>query len=244
MIIKDPVAMKVAFGENPVKYYGKDKKSPASRLGVAALLREFLFKAKHYYEAKINGKDPAFDFKLESMLPVMSREIPLKIHAHRSDDIFTAIRIAKEFNLKYIIDHCTDGILFSEELAKENIPVCVGPSMGKKSKPELLNKSFKNPATLNAAGVKIAIVTDATVMPIDYLTLCAGLAVSVGLPEEDAWRAITISPAEIMGIADRVGSLEVGKDGNVAIWNYNPLKQIGLETYLTIGEGKVVYKAE
>ena len=243
MIIKNPVAMKIAFGENPKKNYGQGGKAPKTRMAIAALLREFLYKAKKYYTDKEEGKDPAFDMKLEAMLPVMSGEIPLKAHAHRADDIFTAIRIAKEFGLKLTLDHCTDGALIADELAKEGYPAFVGPSMGGKSKYELWNKDFKTPAVLNSAGVDIAIITDASVIQIEYLPLVAGMAAKAGLPFEEAWKAITINAAMLTGIGDRVGSLEVGKDGDVVIWQADPLREIGAEAHTTVIDGKIVYRA-
>lgn len=244
MIVKEPLAMKCAFGENPKRCYGAEsKKSPMTRMGTAALLRELLFRAKKYYEDRCAGKETAFDMKLEAMIPVMNGSIPLKCHAHRADDILTAVRIAKEFGLKLTLDHCTEGAIIAGELAEEQIPAFVGPSLGSKSKIELLHKSFDTPAILHAAGVPISIITDAPVIPLQYLTLCAGLAVKAGLDEEAAWRAITINPAMQTGIGARVGSLEVGKDGDVVIWTENPLTQIAGEAYLTIVDGKIVYQA-
>ena len=244
MIIKYPLAMKCAFGENPKRGYGQKGKCPVTRMAIAATLRELLFKSKNYLEAKEAGKEPTFDFKLESMLPVMKKEIPLKAHAHRSDDILTAVRIAKEFDVKLTLDHCTEGALIADELAKEGYPAFVGPSFGRKSKHELLNKSFTTPAALHAAGVPISIITDAPVIPLQHLTMCAGFAVSAGLPYEEAWRAITINPATQTGIGDRVGSLEIGKDGDVVIWNADPVKAIGAEAYVTVVDGNVVYRAQ
>ena len=211
-------------------------------MAVAALLRELLFKAKRYLEDKKTGKNPAFDMKLEAMIPVMEGEIPLKAHAHTSNDIFTAIRIAKEFGVKLTLDHCTEGALIAEELAKEGYPAFVGPSFGSKSKPELLHKSFDTPAALHKAGVNISIITDSSVIPQEALTMCAGLAINAGLDEETAWRAITINPAKANGIADRVGSLEAGKDGDVVIWDKNPLYNIGTTAYKTVIDGKIVYE--
>ena len=159
MIIKDPVAMKCAFGENPKGCYGQaGKKSPITRMAVAALLRELLFKTKRYMEDKENGKNPGFDMKLEAMIPVIKGEMPLKAHAHRADDIFTAIRVAKEFGVGLTLDHCTDGALIADELAKEGLPAFVGPTFGGKSKIELINKSFDTPRILREAGVDIAII--------------------------------------------------------------------------------------
>ena len=243
MIVKYPIAMKCAFGENPKRFYGHNgKKAPMTRMGTAALLRETLFKAKAYMEEKDAGKEPKFDMKLESMLPVMRGEIPLKAHAHRSDDIFTSIRIAKEFGLKLTLDHCTDGAVIAEELAKEGYPAFVGPSLGSKTKIELQSKSFEAPGILQKAGVKVSIITDAPVIPQQYLSMCAGQAVQAGLPMEEGWKAITCNPAESIGIADRVGSLAPGKDGDVVIWTADPLVNVGARAVCTVIEGKIVWQ--
>ena len=220
MVINDRVAMKCAFGENPKRCY-KDKNN-FSRMSTAAKLREILFKTQEY-DAKIKAagddlsKSPRFDFKLESMLPVIHREIPLKAHAHRADDIFTALRIAKEFNLRITLEHVTDGSLITEELAKENVMMAVGPSFGHRTKFELRNKSFKTPGDLANAGCHVSIITDAPVIPQQYLRLCAGLAVKDGMKEFDALKAITINAAEHAGVSERVGSLEEGKDADLVL---------------------------
>ena len=244
MIVKHPLAMKCAFGENPKRCYGQGmKKSPMTRMATAALLRELLAKTRRYMQDKENGKNPAVDMKLEAMIPVLRKEIPLKAHAHRADDIFTAIRVAREFDVDITLDHCTDGSLIAQELAEEGLPAFVGPSLGGKSKIELKNKSFTTPAELHKAGVPISIITDAPVIPLQYLPMCAGLAADAGLPVEEAWKAITINPAVQTGIGDRVGSLEVGKDGDVVIWNADPMSTVGAHAYMTIVDGNVVYKA-
>ena len=244
MIIKHPIAMKCAFGENPKRVYGQGaKKTPMTRMGTAALLRELLFKTQRYLEDKESGKTPGFDMKLEAMIPVIKGEIPLKAHAHRSDDILTSIRIAKEFGVNITLDHCTDGALIADELAKEGLPAFVGPSLGSKSKLELIYKSFETPKVLSDAGVKVSIITDAPVIPLQYLPMCAALAVKEGLDKEEAWKAITINPAESTGIADRVGSLEPGKDGDVVIWTADPMVTVGAESHMTIVDGKIAYQA-
>ena len=244
MIIKHPVAMKCAFGENPKRCYGQaGKKAPMTRMGTAALLRELLMKTKRYMEDKENDKNPAFNMKLEAMIPVLKKEIPLKAHAHRADDIFTAIRIAREFDVDMTLDHCTDGALIADELAKEGLWAFVGPSLGSKTKIELAHKSFTTPGVLHKAGVKVSIITDAPVIPLEYLPMCAGLAVHSGLDMEEAWKAITIHPAEAIGIADRVGSLESGKDADIVIWTADPLQTIGGQAQVTIVDGKIVYQA-
>ena len=245
MIVKDPAAMKCAFGENPKGVYGQNsRKAPVTRMATAAMLRELLFKAKNYYEAKQNGKEPSFDMKLEAMIPVIKKEIPLKAHAHRADDIFTAIRIAKEFDVLLTLDHCTDGELIADELAMEGYPAFIGPSFGSKTKIELNHKDFKTSAALHNAGVPVSIITDAPVIPLQYLPMCAGFASDAGLPYEEAWKAITINPATQIGIGDRVGSLEAGKDGDVVIWQADPLKTVGASAYITVVDGKVVYSEE
>ena len=243
MVVKDPVAMKCAFGHNPKNAFGNaGKKQPYTRMAIAMLLRDLLTRAKTYQEEKDSGKNPKYDAKLEAMLPVMRKEIPLKAHAHRADDILTAVRIAKEFGLKMTLDHCTEGHLIAEELAEEGYPALVGPTLGGKSKMELFNKTFDTPGVLHKAGLKVCIITDAGVIPIQFLPMCAGLAASRGLPMEEAWRAITVNPAEVMGIADRVGTLEPGKDADVVIWTADPLTTIGGEAYMTFIDGKLAWK--
>ncbi len=252
MVVKNPVAMKIAFGENPKRCYGaSQKKMPMTRMGTAALLRELLVKAQNYreemdaYEADPkNNKKPTYDCKLHAMLPVMRKEIPLKSHAHRADDIFTSLRIAKEFDLDITLDHCTEGHLIADELEKEGKGCLVGPTFGAKSKFELKNKCWDTPKAMVEHGLKTAIITDAPVIPLKYLPLCAGLAINAGLDEQEAWKAVTINPAVITGIADRVGSLEVGKDADVAIYKGNPLTDLQYTTKYTLINGQIVYQAE
>lgn len=227
MVIRDAVAMKCAFGENPKRVY-RDKKD-SSRMTTAALLRETLFKAREYMEKKeAAGEDiskkPAFDIKLEALIPVLKREIPLKAHAHASEDIFTALRIAKEFDLKITLEHVTEGHLIVEELAKEGVPLAVGPSLTSASKFELRNKSWTTPGVLAAAGCQVSIITDSPVIPQEYLPLCAGLAVQAGMEPFAALQAITVNPAKHAGIADRVGSLEIGKDADIVITDGCPFE--------------------
>ena len=244
MILKNPLAMKVAFGENPKGCYGqRGGKTPITRMATAALLRELLFKTRNYVQAKEAGKEPNFDMKLEAMIPVIKKEIPLKAHAHRADDIFTAIRIAKEFDVNLTLDHCTDGELIKDQLAAEGYSAFVGPTFGGKSKIELANKSFTTPGALHKAGVPISIITDAPVIPLEYLPMCAGFAVRAGLDYEEGWRAVTINPANQTGIGDRVGSLEVGKDGDVVIWNADPMTVLAAESAVTVVDGKIVCEA-
>jgi len=182
---------------------------------------------------------PAFDMKLESLLPVMRKEIPLKAHAHAAEDIYTAIRIAKEFGLKLTLEHVTEGHLIVEELAKENYPLAVGPSLTNASKFELRNKSWTTPGVLAKAGCQVSIITDSPVIPQEYLPLCAGLAVKAGMDEFQALQAITINPAKHAGIADRVGSLEVGKDADIVITDGCPF-EVTTAVHHVLIDGKVV----
>ena len=220
MIVRQNAAMKCAFGENPKRCY-RDKGS-ASRMSVAAKLREALFKAKEYDEkcklAETDpAKKPAFDFKMEALRPVLHGEIPLKAHAHRADDFFTAIRIAKEFGVKLTLEHVTEGHLVAEELAKEGYPLAVGPSLTHATKFELRNKTFATPGILAKAGLDVSIITDSPVIPQCYLPLCAALAMKSGMDEFDALRAITINPACHIGEGDRLGSIEIGKDADLLL---------------------------
>ena len=222
MIVKDAVAMKCAFGENPKRCY-KDKGNSA-RMTTAAKLREMLFKAREYAAAKDAAandatKAPKFDMKLEALLPVIRGEMPLKAHAHRADDICTAIRIAKEFGVKMTLEHCTEGHLIPEQVKASGFPAAVGPTLTNASKIELANKSFETPGALARAGVQVSIITDSPVIPQQYLGMCAGLAVKAGMERFDALKAITIHPALHLGIADRVGSLEVSKDADIVVAN-------------------------
>ena len=228
MIVKDPVAMKCAFGENPKRCY-RDK-CDSTRMSTAAFLRGALMQAKDYGARKqaANGdvtKMPAYNQKLEALLPVLAGEIPLKAHAHQANDIFTALRIAHEFGLRITLEHVTEGHLIVDELAKEkDVPMAVGPSLTHASKFELQNKSWATPSVLAKAGCHVSIITDNSVIPQQYLPLCAGMAVKAGMDEFDALKAITINPAEHIGVADRVGTLEVGKDADVVITNGCPFE--------------------
>ncbi|WP_234122700.1 amidohydrolase [Clostridium hydrogenum] len=246
MIVKEPAAMKIAFGENPKRVYNSKGKMPSTRMATAALLREILWKAKVYKAKKEKALEAGElfedDFKLEALLPILERKIPLKAHAHRADDILTAIRIAKEFDVKMTLDHCTEGQFIVEDIKKSGFPAIVGPSLTGRSKIELKNKTFETVGILAKAGIKVAIATDHPVVPIQYLPLSAGLAAKAGLGVEEAYKAITINSAEICGVADRVGSLEVGKDADIAIFTGNPMK-VFTETKYTIINGQVVYRA-
>lgn len=242
MVVKAPAAMKVAFGENPKMNYGEKDIMPASRMAIAAMLREELYKACCYKEKKERGEIATGeeDFRMECWLPVLRREIPLKAHAHRADDILTAIRIAKEFQLDMTLDHCTEGHLIADEIAESGFPVIVGPDMTSRSKIEVKNMSFKTAGVLERVGIKTAIMTDHPVSLIRYLPLFAGLCVKQGLSMEGGLKAITLHAAQICGVADRVGSLEQGKDADIAIFSGNPM-EVFTKTLFTIINGEIVY---
>lgn len=239
MLLKEPVAMKMAFGENPKRVYSGQKKTPSTRMATAAILRQALMEAKAYRDRPEEDKDKV-DFKKEALALVFDGLL-VKIHAHREDDILTAIRIGKEFDLNFTIEHCTEGYIIKEKLKEENISVVVGPLLAFRSKYELTNSKIENPGLLQKAGVKIAIMTDHHVIPIQYLPLCAGVAVKEGMDELEALRAITIYAAEITEIDDRVGSLEVGKDADIAVFDGNPL-EVMTKVIATVINGEAVYE--
>lgn len=243
MVVRDPVAMKCAFGENPKRCY-RDK-CDSTRMSTAAFLRGALMQARDYGARKqaANGdvtKMPAYNQKLEALLPVLAREIPLKAHAHQANDIFTALRIAREFNLRLTLEHVTEGHLIVDELAKEkDVPMAVGPSLTFASKFELQNKSWATPGVLAKAGCHVSIITDNSVIPQQYLPLCAGMAIKAGMDPFDALKAITLNPAEHIGVADRVGSLEVGKDADVVITAGSPFEVMTLVKAVFIDGNRV-----
>ncbi len=247
MVVLAPAAMKIAFGENPKVNFSGQGKMPVTRMAIAGMLREELFKAKQYIEkrkkAEKEGEGFEKDFRYECWIPVFEGKIPLKAHVHRVDDIFTAIRIGKEFGLKMTLDHCSEGHLIAEELAKEGFPAIVGPDLSSRNKIEVQNVAFKTAGILSAAGVKVAVTTDHPVSLIQSLTICAGLCVKSGMDENEALRAITIHAAQICNVADRVGSLEVGKDADIVIFDGNPL-EVSSEVFYTLIDGEIAYCRE
>lgn len=247
MIVRQPAAMKVAFGENIKTNYNQKNMMPSTRMSVAALLREELFEAQKYNQNKKSAmkNGESFDevFRKECWLPVINREIPLKAHVHRADDILTAIRIAKEFNLKLTLDHCTEGHLISQEIRESGFPAIVGPSLAVRNKIETQNSDFKTAGILHKAGVKVAITTDHPVTRIQDLPICAGFAAREGLGIEEGLKAITINAAEICNVSDRIGSLEIGKDADIAIFDGNPM-EVFTKTMYTIIDGEIVYEAK
>lgn len=269
MIIKEPASMKFALGENPKICYGEKNQTPETRMASAAIIRENLRKAKKYGDKKAecednenaeNSKDstisinsiniinsdndsksdePDFDMKLEALLPVVNREIDAHIHAHRADDIFTAIRICREFDLNYVIIHCTEGHLIAQELAGDNVRAVIGPIICDRSKPEMKNLELKNAKILNDAGVLFSLTTDHPVAPLQYLPYCAALCVKGGLDFYSAVKAITINPAVILGIDNIVGSIEKGKHADMVLYNGNPLEILN-SAEMVIINGEIV----
>ncbi len=241
LVIKAPAAMKVAFGENPKVNFSGMGKSPCTRMAIAAMLREELSEAREYLRKKEKGdRDFETDFEKECWIPVLKKEIPLKAHVHRADDILTAIRIAKEFDLDMTLDHCSEGHLIAEKVAESGFPAILGPDLSSRSKIEVQNMAFKTVGVLNRAGVKTAITTDHPVSLIQSLPLCAGLACKSGLPLEQAYLSITYYPADILGVADRIGSLEPGKDADIAVFTGNPMETF-TDTLYTILDGEIIY---
>jgi len=222
LIVKAPAAIKIAFGENPMTNYGTNGNMPSTRMAIASLIREELFRAKQYFSSEKN--DCQKDYTMECYRELFEGKIPLKAHVHRADDIFTAIRIAKEFGLGLTLDHCTEGHLIADEIARSGYPAIVGPTLASRSKDEVAQSDFKTPGILQKAGVTVALTTDHPVSRIQHLPLCAGLAAHEGWDEWHALRAITIDAARICRVDDRLGSISPGKDADIVVWHGNPLE--------------------
>jgi imidazolonepropionase-like amidohydrolase len=243
MVLRQPSGMKSALGENPKRVYGDRKQTPETRLGTAAVIRDAFTQAGNYITRWANpepGKPPERDLKLEALAKVLRREIPWRQHCHRADDIATAIRIAEEFDYQLVIDHGTEAYLLADLIAAKEIPVVIGPLLTSRSKVELRNRSLANPGRLAAAGVTIAITTDHPVVPINFLIHQATFAVKEGLDPETALRSVTINPARIVGIADRLGSIEPGKDADLCLWSGDPLDVMSRVERAYI-EGRQIY---
>ena len=247
VIIKEETSMKMALGENPKRVYGSGNKNPGTRMASAALMREWLFKAKDYHQKynawknkEEDAKEPTFDMKLHSLMRVFDGMI-VKIHAHRADDIATAIRISKEFGLNTTIEHATESYLIPELVKESGVPVIIGPTLGMASKYELVNKSFKSAKVLEDYDIPFAIMTDHPVITLDTTLVQTALFVKDGLSEQKALEALTINSAKLNGIEDRVGSIEVGKDADIVIWD-GPIFDIFTRTEYVIIDGKVVHK--
>jgi imidazolonepropionase-like amidohydrolase len=227
MVIKSPASVKSALGENPKRVYGDKKQLPSTRQGVAAVIRDALTKAQDYRAkrdaAAAKGEPFDRDPTSEVLVRVLDGELPWCQHTHRADDIATAIRLADEFGYKLIVNHATEGFLLADVLAERNLPCIVGPMFTTRSKVELRERTLANPGRLANAGVQVALTTDHPVVPINFLVHQATLAVKEGMTREDALRSITVNPASMMGLADRLGALREGLDGDVVIWDGDPL---------------------
>ncbi len=247
MVVKAPSAIKAALGENPKRVYGSQHKMPSTRMGSAAVLRDALVRAQGYMkkqeQAKDEDKAPARDLKLENLAKVLRRELPLRVHAHRADDIVTALRIADEFNIIISIEHCTEGHLIADYIAEKNVFAAVGPTLSGRSKVELKELGFHTPVALAKAGVKFAIVTDHPIIPEKYINIAAGLAVREGLDEAIALEALTMTPATMLGLENRLGSLETGKDADIVLWSDDPFEYMSNVEY-TIINGRIAYQRE
>jgi imidazolonepropionase-like amidohydrolase len=247
MLVREPAGLKMALGENPKGVYKPRDKMPSTRMGTAALIREWLVKAQNYLDKVARaGSDPEKappdeDLKLEAIALVLRREVPARVHAHRADDILTALRLGQEFGLDVTVEHCTEGHKVAQELARAQVPALVGPSLSSRSKMELRELSFTTAGELARAGVRVALISDHPFVPIQYLPLCGGLAVREGLDAEAALRALTLTPAEILGVAGRVGSLEPGKDGDLAIYRGHPFYDVQARCVLTLVQGQAVH---
>lgn len=236
MVVLAPAAIKLAFGENPMSTYGTNGTTPATRMGIASVIREELFRAQQY----LQNRDAQKDYRMECYRELFEGKIPLKAHVHRADDIFTAIRIAKEFGLGLTLDHCTEGHLIAEEIAASGFPAIVGPSLASRTKEEVACSDFKTTGILHRAGVTVALTTDHPVSRIQYLPMCAALAAKEGWDEQEALRAITIEAAKICRVDHRLGSLKEGKDADLVVFDGNPL-EISSSVCVTMIGGKVVW---
>lgn len=249
MVIRQSAGLKMALGENPKSVYKPRKKMPSTRMGTAALIRETLVKAQAYLDKQAQAREnpdkeqPDEDLRMEAVALVLRAEVPARIHAHRADDILTALRLGREFGLRVVVEHCTEGHKVATELAQAGVPALIGPSLSSRSKMELRELSFATAGELARAGVTVALISDHPFVPIQYLPLCGGLAVRAGLDEDTALRALTLTPAEILGVADRIGSLEPGKDADLTLYYGHPFHDVQARCKLTIIQGNTVYKA-
>jgi imidazolonepropionase-like amidohydrolase len=247
MVVRQPAGLKMALGENPKGVYKSRDKMPSTRMGTVALIREALIEAQTYLEKQARAEAdpdeelPGEDLKMESLALTLRRQVPVRIHAHRADDILSALRLAQEFDLDVAVEHCTEGHKVAAELAEAGIPALVGPSLSSRSKVELRELSFGTAGELARAGVTVALISDHPFVPIQYLPLCGGLAVREGLEPETALRALTLTPAEILGVADRVGSLELHKDADLALYRGHPFYDVQARCVVTVVEGRLVH---
>ncbi len=247
MVLRSPSGLKSALGENPKRVYGEQKKTPSTRLGTAAVIRQAFVEARNYLNAhdfaEPGKQPPARNLTSEALGLVLTGSIPWRQHCHRADDIATAVRIADEFGYRLVIDHGTEAHLIADLLVRKGIPVLIGPLFTSRSKVELRNRSLANPGLLAAAGVEISIITDHPVVPIHFLVHQATLAVKEGLNRDTALRAITINPARVLGLDSRLGSIGVGKDADLVLWSGDPLDVMQRALHVYIG-GREVFASD
>lgn len=247
MVVRQPAGLKMALGENPKSVYKPRDKMPSTRMGTAALIRQALVRAQTYLEKQARAagdpdqETPDEDLQMEALALLLRREIPARIHAHRTDDILTALRLGEEFGLEIVVEHCTEGHRVTDELVQAGVPALVGPSLSSRSKVELRELSFSTAGELARAGVTVALISDHPFVPIQYLPLCGGLAVREGLDADTALRALTLTPAEILGVADRVGSLEPGKDADLALYRGHPFYDVQARCLMAFIQGRLVH---
>ena len=238
MLLNGEAGLKMAFGENPKRVYGEKDKTPSTRMATMAIARQGFFEAKEYL--KKSDEDREFSLQTEHIAKALDGGIPVRAHAHRADDIMTAIRLRDEFNLDLVVEHCTDGHLIVDELKEAGVAVTVGPSLSNRAKVEMEHVTFRTPGVLASAGIDVAIITDAPCTPIQYLPICAGLAMREGMTEEDAFKALTITPAKILRLDDRLGSLTAGKDADVVVWDHHPLELMGRPNMVFVNGKQIV----
>ncbi|QFT88034.1 D-hydantoinase/dihydropyrimidinase [Bacillus sp. THAF10] len=233
MLLQETAGLKMAFGENPKRIHSQGNKDSITRMGIMGMLREAFYHAMHF--------DNADSLRIKPIVMALERKIPVRIHAHRADDIISAMRFAEEFNLRFTIEHCTEGHLIANELAGSNLQVCIGPTMTRKSKIELKNKSWKTYQALSEQGVQVSITTDHPYTPVQYLNVCAALAVREGLDEQKALEGITITAAKHLNVSDRVGSIETGKDADLVLWSHHPFQFLA-KPVMTMIDGEIIYQ--
>ena len=238
MLLNGEAGLKMAFGENPKRVYGEKDKTPSTRMATMAIARQGFYEAKEYL--KKSEEDREFSLQTEHIAKALDGGIPVRAHAHRADDIMTAIRLRDEFHLDLVVEHCTDGHLIVDELKEAGVPVAVGPSLSNRAKVEMENVTFRTPGVLASAGIDVAIITDAPCTPIQYLPICAGMAMREGMTEEDAFKALTIVPAKILKVDDRLGSLTVGTDADVVVWNNHPMEIMGRPEMVFVSGKQIV----
>ena len=238
MLLNGEAGLKMAFGENPKRVYGEKDKTPSTRMATMAIARQGFYEAKEYL--KKSEEDREFSLQTEHIAKALDGGIPVRAHAHRADDIMTAIRLRDEFHLDLVVEHCTDGHLIVDELKEAGVPVAVGPSLSNRAKVEMENVTFRTPGVLASAGIDVAIITDAPCTPIQYLPICAGMAMREGMTEEDAFKALTIVPAKILKVDDRLGSLTTGKDADVVVWNNHPMEIMGRPEMVFVNGNQIV----